>query len=85
MPDAALVLLGFGRGIADSQARDRDPRYAGRHVTLTPPPDELARLDGVGGRRLIPLPPVSANQRLSTPNKFWEAVAVARRSSSWPG
>jgi glycosyltransferase involved in cell wall biosynthesis len=25
---------------------------------------------------LIPLPPVSANQQDSTPNKFWEALAV---------
>jgi glycosyltransferase involved in cell wall biosynthesis len=34
VPDAALVLLGFGRGLAASRSRDADPRYAGRHVTL---------------------------------------------------
>ena len=27
VPDAALVLLGFGRGMAGARARDRDPRW----------------------------------------------------------
>ena len=25
---------------------------------------------------LIPVPPVSINQRLTSPNKFWEAIAA---------
>ena len=76
VPDAALVLLGFGRGMAESRERDRDPRLAGRHVTLDArPPDEIVAWTASADVCLIPLPPVSANQRLTTPNKFWEAVS----------
>lgn len=77
VPDAALVLLGFGRGLAASQARDADPRYVGRHVTLRAlHPDELLAWTASADVAIIPLPPVSMNQRLSTPNKFWEALAA---------
>ena len=77
VPDAALVLLGFGRGLEASQARDRDPRFAGRHVTLPARhPDELIAWTASADVAIIPLPPVSMNQRLSTPNKFWEALAA---------
>ena len=76
VPDAALVLLGFGRGMADSRARDADPRFAGRHRTLDArTPDEIVSWTASADVCLIPLPPVSANQRLTTPNKFWEAVS----------
>ena len=76
VPDAALVVLGFGRGMAESRARDRDPRLAGRHLTLDArPPDEIVSWTASADVCLIPLPPVSANQRLTTPNKFWEAVS----------
>ncbi len=77
VPDAALVLLGFGRGMAASLARDRDPRFDGRHVTLPARhPDELLAWTASADVALIPLPPISANQRLSSPNKFWEALAA---------
>lgn len=76
IPDAALVILGFGRGMAAAQARDRDPRFAGRHVTLPAVhPDEVIEWTASADVALIPLPPVSVNQRLSTPNKLWEALA----------
>ncbi len=77
VPDAALVLLGFGRGFEREQARDRDPRFSGRHVTLPARhPDELLAWTAGADVALIPLPPVSLNQRLSSPNKFWEALAA---------
>ena len=77
VPDAALVLLGFGRGFEREQARDRDPRFTGRHVTLPARhPDELLAWTAGADVALIPLPPVSLNQRLSSPNKFWEALAA---------
>ena len=77
VPDAALVLLGFGRGVDASRGRDRDPRYAGRHVTLpSRHPDELLAWTVGADVALIPLPASSVNQRLSTPNKFWEAIAA---------
>jgi len=77
VPDAALVLLGFGRGLEESLARDRDPRFSGRHVTLPPrPPDELLAWTAGADVALIAAPPISPNQRLSSANKFWEAIAV---------
>jgi glycosyltransferase involved in cell wall biosynthesis len=77
VPTADLVLMGFGRGLAASRARDGDPRFAGRHVTLPAVhPDELAAWTAGADVMLIPLPPTSPNQRDSTPNKFWEAVAA---------
>jgi glycosyltransferase involved in cell wall biosynthesis len=77
VPDASLVLIGFGRGMAASRERDRDPRYAGRHVTLDAvSPEEIVGWTASADVCLISSPPtVSASQRLSTPNKFWEAVA----------
>ena len=77
VPDAALVVLGFGRGLAASRARDRDPRFAGRHVTLDAvPPDEVVAWTRAADVALIPLPPVSDHQRRSTPNQRWEALAA---------
>ena len=77
VPDTALVLLGFGRGFEREQGRDRDPRFAGRHVTLPARhPDELLEWTAGADVAIIPLPPVSLNQRLSSPNKFWEALAA---------
>jgi len=38
--------------------------------------DELAAWTADADVMLIPLPPISANQRDSTPNKFWEALAA---------
>jgi glycosyltransferase involved in cell wall biosynthesis len=77
VPNTALVLMGFGRGMGASAARDRDPRFAGRHVTLpSVHPDELPDWTAGADVMLIPLPPDSPNQRDATPNKFWEALAV---------
>ena len=77
VPDAALVLLGFGRGMAASLQRDREARFVGRHFTLPARhPDELLAWTASADVVLIPLPPVSLNQRFSTPNKFWEALAA---------
>ena len=48
VPDAVLVVLGFGRGWDVTVARDADPRFAGRHFTLPAVhPDHLSR----GSRR----------------------------------
>ena len=77
VPDAALVLLGFGRGFERERARDVDPRFAGRHVTLEARhPDDLLAWTAAADVAIVPLPPVSINQRLSSPNKFWEALAA---------
>lgn len=75
--DAAIVLIGFGRWADRCRARDEDPRFRGRHFTLPPKhPDELAPWTASADVSIIPLPAVSLNQRLSSPNKFWESIAV---------
>ena len=77
LPAAAMVVMGFGRGWDASQARDRDPRFAGRHFTLPARHlDELPAWIASADVALVTLPPVSYNQRHSTPNKFLEAMAA---------
>ena len=77
VPDVALVLIGFGRGWERSVARDADPRFKGRHYTLPAVhPDELASWVASADVALVTLPPVSYNQRYTTPNKFLEAMAA---------
>ncbi len=86
VPDAALVLLGFGRGMAASAARDREPRYAGRHVTLPARhPDELLAWTASADVALIPLPPLSMNQRCRRRTSSGKRSRPARRSSSSAG
>lgn len=86
VPDAVLVLIGFGRWTERSLARDSDPRFAGRHFTLPAVhPDELLGWTASADVALVPLPPVSANQRASTPNKFWEAIAAGTPVVVGPG
>jgi glycosyltransferase involved in cell wall biosynthesis len=76
IPDAAIVLLGFGRGWEPSRALDADPRFAGRHATLPAVhPDELPAWIASADVALVTLPPLSYNQRHTTPNKFLEAMA----------
>ncbi len=75
VPDAALVLLGFGRGFEASLARDADPRYAGRHVTLPAVhPDELPAWVASADVAMNSLPPISFSQRYTFLNKFFEAM-----------
>ena len=77
VPGAALVFLGFGAGFDRELARDADPRYVDRHFTLPAvPPDELLAWVADADLVLMPLPPVSVNQTLVSPNKLWEATAV---------
>ncbi|HEX7474287.1 MAG TPA: glycosyltransferase [Candidatus Limnocylindrales bacterium] len=86
VPDAALVLLGFGRWFELCRARDADPRFAGRHFTLPAvEPDELIAWTASADAALIPLPAISFNQRYTTPNKFLEAVAAGTPIVLGPG
>jgi glycosyltransferase involved in cell wall biosynthesis len=86
VPNAALVLIGFGRSLDECRARDRDPRHAGRHFTLPAVhPDELLAWTASADVSVVPLPPVSVNQRQSTPNKFWESLAAGTPVVIGPG
>jgi glycosyltransferase involved in cell wall biosynthesis len=83
---ACLVLLGFGRWLERCRARGREPRFAGRHFTLPAVhPDELAAWTASADVSLVTLPPVSLNQRESTPNKFWESLVVGTPVVLGPG
>jgi glycosyltransferase involved in cell wall biosynthesis len=75
--DAAFVAMGFGPWYGRMRALDADPRYLGRHVTLPPVhPDAVPRWAAGADAALIAVPGDSLNQRLSTPNKFWESLAA---------
>jgi glycosyltransferase involved in cell wall biosynthesis len=78
LDDAALVMLGFTvtQGWdADLAARSVDPRFAGRHVLLPPVhPDDVRMWAASADVSIIAVPANSLNQRLSTPNKFWESL-----------
>jgi glycosyltransferase involved in cell wall biosynthesis len=75
--DAALVLLGFGAWEDRLKERDQDPRFAGRHYTLPPVhPDEVPAWTASADVSVIAVPANSLNQRLSSPNKFWESITA---------
>ena len=77
VPDAALVMLGFGPWADRLRERDRDPRYAGHHVTLPAvPPDDVPAWTASADVSIVAVPANSLNQRLSTPNKFWESLTA---------
>ena len=77
VPDAVLVLLGYGNLQAELERRAAEPALAGR-VRILPavPPDEL--LDWVAAADVVAMPiqPSTLNHRLTTPNKLFEAMAV---------
>lgn len=80
LDDAALVMLGFplhASWAADLEARSRDPRFAGRHAVLPPVhPDDVPDWAASADVSIIAVAASSLNQRLSTPNKFWESLAA---------
>jgi glycosyltransferase involved in cell wall biosynthesis len=77
LDDAALVLVGFGPWAERLRARDSDPRFVGRHFTLpSVHPDDLPGWTASADASIIAVPGRSLNQRLSTPNKFWESLSA---------
>jgi glycosyltransferase involved in cell wall biosynthesis len=77
LDDAALVMLGFGPWADQLRAQDQSPKYKGRHFTLPPVhPDEVPAWTSSADVSVIAVPANSLNQRLSTPNKFWESLTA---------
>jgi glycosyltransferase involved in cell wall biosynthesis len=77
LEDAALVMLGFGPWADQLRRMDVDPRFAGRHYTLPPVhPDLVPAWTASADVSIIAVPANSLNQRLSTPNKFWESLTA---------
>jgi glycosyltransferase involved in cell wall biosynthesis len=76
VPDATLVLMGYGqleawlRAIVDEQARD-DIR-----VMPAVPPTELLTWLASADVIAMPIQPTTLNHRLTTPNKLFEAMAA---------
>jgi glycosyltransferase involved in cell wall biosynthesis len=77
VPDAALVMLGFGPWAEQLRARDAEPSFADRHYTLPAVhPDDVPAWTASADVSIIAVPANSLNQRLSTPNKFWESLTA---------
>jgi glycosyltransferase involved in cell wall biosynthesis len=77
VPDAALALMGFGPWADRLRERDTDPRFVGHHVTLPPVhPDLVPEWTASADATIVAVPANSLNQRLSTPNKFWESLTA---------
>ncbi len=77
MDGVHLVFLGRGPFRDVLAACAADPRAGGRIHLLDPvPPDELAEWVASADVGVMPNQPVTANERLSTPNKLFESIAV---------
>lgn len=77
VPNAVLVLLGYGSLAGSLERRAADPRLEGRlRILPAVPPTEL--LDWVASADVVAMPiqPTTLNHRLTTPNKLFEAMAV---------
>jgi glycosyltransferase involved in cell wall biosynthesis len=82
VPDAVLVLLGYGAMIGELERLAADPALAdpvlGRRVRIMPavPPDALLGWVAAADVVAMPIQPSTLNHRLTTPNKLFEAMAV---------
>jgi glycosyltransferase involved in cell wall biosynthesis len=78
--DTTLVMLGatVNDQWADAlAAKSSEPRFQGRHIVLPPVhPDDVRSWAASADVSIIAVPANSLNQRLSTPNKFWESLAA---------
>jgi glycosyltransferase involved in cell wall biosynthesis len=77
VPDAVLVLLGYGVLAAELERRVREPDLVGRAFVLPAvAPAELLDWVAAGDVVAMPIQPSTLNHRLTTPNKLFEAMAV---------
>jgi glycosyltransferase involved in cell wall biosynthesis len=75
LQDAHLVLLGGGP-LRDAIIARAVPIADRVHLLDAVPPDELAAWVASADVGVMPNQPVNANERLSTPNKLFESIAV---------
>jgi glycosyltransferase involved in cell wall biosynthesis len=77
VPDAVLVLMGFGSQEDALVRLARSRRYADRVLVVEPaPPSELLDWTASSDVMLMAIQPTSLNHRYTTPNKLWEAIAA---------
>lgn len=75
IPDAVLVLLGYGK--LEEELRARAAGSGGRvHVLPAVAPAELLAWVGSADVVAMPIQPTTLNHRLTTPNKLFEAMAA---------
>jgi glycosyltransferase involved in cell wall biosynthesis len=88
VPNAALVLLGYGDLTEHYRALAARPPYAG-HVHLLPAvhPDELIAWTASADVMLMPIQPTTLNHQYTTPQKLFESIAagVPVVASDMPG
>jgi len=77
VPDAALVLMGYGKTRAHLEQQSLKPPYAGR-VFLLPavPPDDLLEWTASADIVVVAIQPTSLNHHFTTPQKLFEALAA---------
>jgi glycosyltransferase involved in cell wall biosynthesis len=77
VPDATLVLMGYGVLEEELRRRARDPSLAGR-LRFVPPvrPEQLHDWVAAADVVAMPIQPSTLNHRLATPNKLFEAMAA---------
>ena len=77
VPDAVLVLMGYGAQRDMIVGLAATPRYAERVRTVDPvPPSELLDWTASADVMLMAIQPTTLNHRFTTPNKLWEAIAA---------
>ncbi len=77
VPDAVLVLLGYGSLRDTLVARVADPPYAGCVFVMPPvPPSELLEWTASSDVMVMAIQPTTLNHRYTTPQKLFEALAA---------
>lgn len=77
VPEATLVLMGYGDLEAALRARAAEPDLAGRVAVLPAvPPADLIDWVASADVAAMPIQPTTLNHRLTTPNKLFEAIAA---------
>jgi glycosyltransferase involved in cell wall biosynthesis len=77
VPDATLVLMGYGVLEPELRAREADPSIGGRmRVMGAVPPSELHDWVAAADVAAMPIQGDTLNHRLTTPNKLFEAMAA---------
>ena len=83
VPDAVLVIMGFGNQNGDQSTRDpyveqsqRAPYLGKVHVIDPVPPTQLLSWSASADVMVMAVQPRSENHRYMTPQKLWEALAA---------
>jgi glycosyltransferase involved in cell wall biosynthesis len=77
VPDAVLVLMGYG-DLQEALRRTADDPASGGRIRLLPavPPSDLVEWVASADVVAMPIQPTTLNHRLTTPNKLFEAIAA---------